>query len=409
MSPKGFVVLLAVTAIAVGAAVVTILVEPSPAPVRFVDQPAFPALRADPDAVAKVVLATPEGTFTLKREDDGRWVAEQRFGYPVDPARVRRLVVALSDMRLIEAKTGQPERYARLEVEDPDAEDAKSRRVRLEAADGSVLAEAIIGKQRHRRTGTEASGTYLRRPDDAGSWLATGSVPIEDQVVDWLDDEIVDLQADRIHRIEIRPHGGKAYAIVRDAPGDEFHLADLAQGETLAEDANLGRLAHALSSARLEDVRPRGEPPWPEAPDGAVITTFDGLELTVELTKIDDEPWARFAAREVEPLVVPQAEGAGPAAAATAADPGGAEAADQPVAGAVAEGEGAAPPQETTAVAEGAGGASAEEPPAAVEPAPDAATLNQRLGDWAFRVSQSFFDRLTTPRSKLLKGSDETS
>src|SRR5918994_5690580 len=165
MSPRALLVLAAITAITTVGAVLAVLSQPTATTLRFVDEPAFPALRENPDVVAKVTLTTPEGTITLVRETGDRWSALERYGYPVDRKRVRDLVVALADMRLIERKTAQPERYPRLEVEPPDAEKAQSTLVRLGAADGAVLAEAIIGKQRYRLTGTEPSGTYLRRPD----------------------------------------------------------------------------------------------------------------------------------------------------------------------------------------------------------------------------------------------------
>jgi hypothetical protein len=208
MSPKSFFALLLVTVITAAAALLTALAQPTVGPVRYVDEPAFPALRENPDAVAKVALSTPEGSFTLVRETGERWSALERYGYTVDERRVRALVVALADMRLIEAKTSMPERYGRLEVEDVDAADAKSRLLRMESADGKVLAEAIFGKQQHRLTGNQAAGTYLRRPGETQCWLASGGVELDPKVGDWLDDQIVDLDAGRIGQVAIQPDSG---------------------------------------------------------------------------------------------------------------------------------------------------------------------------------------------------------
>ena len=216
MSPKAFLVLAAVTVVTTVAAVFAILGQPAVTTLRFVDQPAFPALRENPDAVGRITLTAPAGTITLVRETGDRWSALERYGYPVDRKRVRDLVVALADMRLIERKTAQPERYGRLQVEAPDADKAQSQLVRLETADGKVLAEAIIGKERYRLTGTEPTGTYLRRPDEAQSWLASGGVQIEQEVARWLDGEIVQLDPAAIRRIEIERAGEPGYAAERD-------------------------------------------------------------------------------------------------------------------------------------------------------------------------------------------------
>ena len=177
MTPRFVLGLALVTLLTTGAAVWVTLQQPAASPVQIGDEPAFPALREQPDAVAKVIVTAPEGTFTLTRAED-RWVAADRHDYPVAAGKLRELVVQLADMKLIEAKTSRPERYARLEVEDVAA-GASSRQIRLEDADGKVLAEAIIGKQRQRLTGAEPSGTYLRRPGEAQSWLDVGPAPVD--------------------------------------------------------------------------------------------------------------------------------------------------------------------------------------------------------------------------------------
>ncbi|HSA81301.1 MAG TPA: DUF4340 domain-containing protein [Geminicoccaceae bacterium] len=371
MSPRVFLGLLAITAIAAAAALLTALARPTAAPVRYVDEPAFPALREDPDDVAKVMLTTPEGSFTLVRETGDRWSALERFGYPVEKDQVRALVVALADMRLIEAKTRLPERYGRLEVEDVDGADAKSRLLRVESADGQILAEAIIGKQQRRLTGNQAAGTYLRRPGEEQSWLASGGVTLDAEVTSWLDDAIVDLDPERIGRIEMRPQSGPSYVARRDGTGERLQLADLAEDESAKEDADLDRLAAAFSGLRFEDVRPRRELTWPQAHHTAAATTFDGVELTVELAKIDGESWAILDARQVDSEAP-----AAPSEPAT--DNGEAEGSEAVEIGEEAdlEGEGAAELLPLTA-----------------------GEINERVQSWAYKVSSFVFDRLTAPRS----------
>ena len=379
MSPKVFLGLLAVTVITSAAALLTALAQPTAAPVSYVDEPAFPALRENPDAVAKVVLTTPEGSFTLVRETGDRWSALERFGYPVEKDQVRALIVALADMRLIEAKTRLPERYGRLEVEDVDAEDAKSRLLRVESADGKVLAEAIFGKQQHRLTGDQAAGTYLRVPGETQSWLASGGVAIDGEVASWLDDEIVDLDGKRIGRIEIRPESGPGYVVQRDAAGEPLQLADLAEDETAKAGADLDRLAAAFADLRFEDVKPRRELAWPDAHHTASATTLDGVELTVQLAKIDGEPWAIFDARQIDAV-----------APAPSAEP----ATGDEVAG--------TPAVEGTEAVE-IGEEAALEGESAADTAPlTAGEINERVQSWAYKVSTFVFDRLTAPRSDWL-------
>jgi hypothetical protein len=401
MSPKAFVILAAITLVAVVGAVFAVLSQPGTTTLQVVDEPAFPTLREEPDAVAKIVVTTPGGSITLVRETGDRWAALERYGYPVDRQRVRELVVALADMRLIERKTAQPEHYHRLQVEDPGAEDAKSHLVRLESADGTVLAEAIIGNQRHRLTGTEPSGTYLRRPGEAASWLASGGVQIGDDVAAWLDDQIVDLNGRAIERISIQPATGRGYVVERDDPGGELRLADLGEGETAKEDADFARLTGALSGVRLQDVKPRDQLSWPEESSLAQIRTFDGLELTVRLAQIDDGYWATFDARPIEPAAATAAadEAASGAETETAPETAAEPASDDTPAAESASAEGAG------ARAEGVEEISLEEANEPIDPV----ELGRHLGKWAYRIPEHLYNRLTTGRSEFVSGPDGTS
>ena len=375
MSLRVFLGLLVITMLASIGALVVVLERPVTGPLRTVDEPAFPTLRENPDAVAKVVLTGPDGTLTLVRETGKRWSALERYGYPVDADKLRALIVALADMRLVETKTSMPERYARLEVEDPEQADAKSRLLRVESADGQVLAEVILGKRQHRLTGNQQAGTYLRRPGEAQSWLASGGVDLDTAIIDWLDEEVVDLDPARIGRIEIRPDAGPGYIARRDEPGAPLQLADLAEGEQANDEADLSRLAGALGKLSLEEVKPRAELAWPAIEHTAIATSFDGVELTVRLAKVDDEPWAMLDARAVEPLAAPPAEPAsdGPA--------GAADAGEQVEEVTIADDE--SPPPEPL---------SAED-------------LAARLQPWAFKISTTVFDRLTAPRSDWVEDS----
>jgi hypothetical protein len=295
MSPRAVLVLAAVTLITTGAAVYVTWQQPAARPVQISDEAAFPALRERSEAVAKVIITTPAGAITLVRGADDRWVTPDRNGYPIAADKLRQLILQLADMRLIEAKTSQPDRYARLEVEDVEA-DAKSRLVRLEDADGTVLAEAILGKRRERLTGTEPSGMYLRRPDEAQSWLASGGIDLDEEVTDWLEQEVVALNGERVQRIELSAPAGESYAVVRDTLEAALRLDGLAEGEALKPDANLNQLAGALAVVQLEDVRPVSEVAWPEQQHTVKAVTFDGVEVTLHLASLDDQHWLQVDA-----------------------------------------------------------------------------------------------------------------
>jgi hypothetical protein len=396
MSPKVFLGLLVVTVITSAAAAVTVIREPAATAVHYGSEPAFPALRANPDAVAKIVITTADGKFTLVRETGDRWSAAERFGYTVDGKRVRDLIVSLADMRLVEAKTRMPDRYGRIEVEDVTARGAKSRLVRLESADGKVLAEALIGKEHYQLTGNQSAGTYLRRPGEAQSWLASGDVRIEPKVVDWLDKEVVNLESDTVRRVEIRPASGPAYVAERTSPGGPLALQNLAAGETAKKPDDLKRLATAFTSISFDDVKRRSDLKWPSEHDTAVATTFDGVELTVQLAKIDGKPWAIFDARQIETPASASAANSASMEQTAAAKPG------KTTDTAAASGTGTA--AAATTQASDKPGTTAEGKSAGAKKL-TADEINQRVGEWAYQIPSYVFDRMTKPRSEWLEKS----
>ena len=351
MTPRTFIGLAAVTIATTIGAAVAVMNQPATAPVAYVDEPAFPELRAEPDAVAKVTIQTKDGTVTLTRTSPETWTSPDRFDYPAANDKINKLVRQLNDMRLVEAKTANAERYDRLEVEDL-TDEASSRLIRLEDADGKILAEALIGKRLFRLTGNASSGTYIRRPGEDQSWLASGGFDLEPDVEAWLDQIVVEIDREEVAAVEIALAEGEAYSVSRAKAEDELQLDDLAEGETLKADASVTELASALTSVRLAAVKPEDEVTWPAEKHVAVVRTFDGLELTVELALIEDEPWATFRA-------------------AAGRLPTDTEAADQTR-------------QRVEAV-------------------------NDKTSAWAYQVHQSLYQRLTKPRESWVEAPDGTS
>ncbi len=351
MTPKGFLGLAAVTLLTTLGAAATVFTQPSTAPVAYVNEPAFPALRAEPDAVAKVTIQTKGGSVTLTRTSPETWVAPDRYEYPAAAEKINKLVRQLNDMRLIEAKTSKQDRYTRLEVEDL-GDNANSRLIRLEDDQGNVLAEALIGKRLFRLTGTEPSGTYIRRLGEEQSWLASGGFDLEPEIEAWLDQLIVEIPGEQVARVEITPIEGDGYIAARKTPDTGLVVEELAEGETAKEDADLDQLASAMTSVTFAAVKPRTEIAWPDTYHVAKVTTFDGLDLTVELVLIEDEPWATFSAKHA---TLP---------------------ADEAVPDTVKQ---------------------------------QVESINNKTRGWAYQINQSLFQRLTKPRDSWLDQADGTS
>jgi hypothetical protein len=188
-------------------------------------------------------------------------------------------------------------------------------------------------------------------------------------VQDWLEEEIIALDGERVRRLEVSPPSGDSYAVVRDAPEAELRMDGLTEGEKLKQDANLNQLLGALATVRLEDVKPLGEIDWSGEQHTVRVATFDGVELTLQLAKLDDQNWLRVDA----------------ASAAT----------DQP--------EGGQAPVERQAEEQAGGQAGQQSGEPADSPQAQVQKIEARTDGWAYQVSDFLFERLTKPRNEWIE------
>ncbi len=296
MKSRSFLALAVLTALAVVAAVLVVIDRPGLTTVSKGRESAFEDLVPRVNDAAEVVLQSNEATFSLVRTETG-WGLKDRWRYPVHFDKVKTALVGLSELKLLEAKTSDPERYKRLEVEEPDAEEAQSVRFEVKDGDGKTMASGVIGKLNPSLFGEGGGGTYLRRGEDAQSWLAVGEVTLGKTRNDWLRREIVDIAAEKVRRAVIRQPDGAEIAVTQEKPDSgEYRLEGIPEGRKLKDSGEAKNLAGGLWRLTFEDVKRASEISFPETPNVSVYETFDGLKVHIEMTTVDKVVWGRFSA-----------------------------------------------------------------------------------------------------------------
>jgi hypothetical protein len=296
MKPTTFVVLLAATAASVVAAGYAVLSESRiQAPKVAGGAPVFGSLLAHANDVQTASIASASGKFTIAHKGAG-WVLVEKDDYPVAADKLRQLVAGLADLRLLEAKTDQADRHARLEVEDIAAKDAKSKQVTLAGADGKPLADLIVGKQNYTSDLNGLRGVYVRKPGEAQAWLAQGSVDVPTATIDWIDRTVVDVGEDKIQRLQFEPAGAPAVTVSKaDKAAPEYTLAPLPEGKSADPDA-VKRLTQVFAAVSLDDVRADKDTDKAVKAGAAEAGTFDGLTLKAELLAMEGGTWLRLKA-----------------------------------------------------------------------------------------------------------------
>lgn len=299
MSPRNLSIMAVVTAITVILAAAALFSQGDIVTADRSMERAFPDLVSRANDVAEISVTDSDGTATIRRDGES-WGLMERGGYPVETERVRRVVLSLTEARLVEPKTSQEDRYPRLEVEDPESEGARSRQLTLKDAEGETIVATILGKRNPRLFGPGRSGVYLRRQGETQAWLSDGDLELSSDVWDWLERVILNVSQRDIAEIVINRYGKEAIWISRETEGsDEFTMANVPEGEEADPEA-LSRLAGTLSFVSVDDIKPASEIEFPERPSIATFTTFDGLQVNVTYAIVKAQTWGIFEAAVIE-------------------------------------------------------------------------------------------------------------
>lgn len=292
-------------AVAVGAVVILNAGGPGSGSGTAASERLFPALAEKINDVATVVVARKDDTTTIARKAD-TWTVNDKSDYPAAFDKVRRLLVDLAELRVLEQKTSSPELFAALELEDLSQADAKSTVVTLKGPGGADMLSVVVGKVRPGRGGSSGDGVYVRRAGENQTWLARGRVGLERGDVNWLDRLVIDVPRERVARATIvQPDGNKLVVSRTKATEKNFTLADVPQGRK-AKEWDVNQAATAFERLELDDVRPI--PASVDARQHAEIATFDGLVARADIVELDGRAWVKVSARFEAPAAAPSEE-----------------------------------------------------------------------------------------------------
>lgn len=259
--------------------------------------PLVAGLAANAPRIARVEISQGDKSVALALSGSG-WVLASHGDYPARADAVRGLLVKMGEADLVEPKTNVKERFGLLELEDPAGKEAKSRLVRLLDAKKAVITEVVVGKKRVDAFGANRAGTYVRRPGDDQTWLASADLEPSVNAKDWVATAILDVQPAKIAAVSIEMPGEPALKLVRDAAGGptpKFNIAGLPADKKLKEGASPDTLVRAAATLDLDDLRKAESSAKADA--GTVsIEGEKGLKVTIALRKAGEDTWATIAA-----------------------------------------------------------------------------------------------------------------
>jgi hypothetical protein len=245
--------------------------------------PLFPTLGPQLDTVTEVSIlkggAAPSVTL---HKTGGHWTVAQRADYPADAGKLRRLLLALGDDRVLEEKTSNPANYPIIGVEDPTKPGASGAEVDVVARDGSHA--VVVGRP-------VGEGTFVRRIGESGSFTVEPALSVDADPRAWIDTQLIDVPSSSIRTVEFKPAAGAGYVLHRIKPKEGDFALDPVPARRKALDAKaLAPSAGTLSGLTIEDVAGAKDIDFGQSSQ-SVFTLEDGNVITVRGAAAGDKRW----------------------------------------------------------------------------------------------------------------------
>ena len=250
----------------------------------------LPGLQKSLNDVTEIRVSKGDGTRTTLKKGPTDWLVGER-DYPADSGKVRKLLLDLGALSVVEEKTRNPQYYAQLGVEDSNS--PKAAGTLLEITTPAKSYALIVGKPARGQSG------YVRIAHTAASLLAQPAINVDTDPRHWLDRAVVDISDQQMKEAVIEPAAGPAYTVARTAPQqNDYKVTPLPKGRELDSNGAANGVGSALGSLQADDVRRAAAAAADAAkPDHGIFRTFNGLELDITGRTEGEHHYIALAAR----------------------------------------------------------------------------------------------------------------
>jgi hypothetical protein len=205
------------------------------------------------------------------RQQDGRWTVAQRGDYPADVSKLRKLLLALSDAKIVEEKTSNPANFPAIGVDDPSAPGAAGAELSFVAGDGKHA--LIVGK-------TIGQGNFARRAGENTTYSVEPVISFEAEPRFWIEPKLINVAAADIQSVAVKPAAAPGYTVHRAAAAANFELDGVPPGRKPADAASLAPSPTTYSNLDADDVGPASDVDFSKA-TVATVTLFSGNVITI--------------------------------------------------------------------------------------------------------------------------------
>jgi hypothetical protein len=253
----------------------------------------WPDLAAQINQIAQIRISRGDGSLVTLQRDAAGWQVRER-SYAADAGKIRKLLLDLTALEILEEKTSNPQNYAVLGIDAPTTPVAAGTLLEL-FVDGKTGGKPAFALVAGKSAGSRE--IYARRPGDKPGLLLRPAPVIDATPARWLDTTLIDIKAGEIRQLQATPATGAAWTLSRGSAGSAAMLLDRGSAKIApAPDNNVVTgLLGSFASLGFEDVRAAAATPAPAA-ERLQLQTFDGLTLDIAGLHEGDKRWVRIGA-----------------------------------------------------------------------------------------------------------------
>jgi hypothetical protein len=247
------------------------------------DAPLLPNLAKDLNSVTTLSVrkGSAANAVTL-HQVSGQWTVAERGDYPADAVKLRKLLLDMADLKIVEAKTSNPASFAVIGVEDPASAGATGTEVNVGTPQTKYV--LIVGKP-------VGQGSFARRGGENQSYIVQPALSIQTEPRAWIEPKLIDIASSAIQSIAVKPAAGAGYTLHRLTPAEPgFSLDGVPAGRKPLDAKDLEPSPGLLSNFTVEDVAKAGDIDFSNATQ-AVITQADGKVLTLTGATLGEKRW----------------------------------------------------------------------------------------------------------------------
>lgn len=241
--------------------------------------------------IGRVHVRSADKESILVRDGDV-WKLESRDGYPAAFTDIKRTILQIADLDVIDAKTSLQDNYKQIGVEDIESDAATGMQIGLLTDASDPIASLIVGRKSD--AGTQEQ-YYVRKDGDAQSWLVSGDLKIASDPLKWVDTSIANIDTNRVRQTSITTAESEPIVISKaDAKKNFFELKNIPDGFKVKSKSTVSSIGAILLNLDFKDVVAASGLSDLEPRKTVELQTFDGLVAKLEEFDADEKVLMRF-------------------------------------------------------------------------------------------------------------------